>query len=657
MKTINSTLLAAQKQPAAARPIARASLADNGRLHPAIQFTDSYAGGYCRTANCGTFFVRVRTVPVGTKLQYQKITDPTVEAQWEAWSDLDTNLAGSLNFGLFWTGTYVVATYQDATDLRIKYRRTTDGTSWSVEADAYTGISPNAARIFGADGGASQSGIFVSHGNQLYWGAYNPAADTWTALSSAGLSVLAGPTHGDAFYDSTNSRHVLLHNPNQLFAFSRLGIVVSSRTTGGLWTHHRVFIQSDNLGCANISVSKTQIGGLWWASFTILRAWGSSIFWLACSDDGLYWEAPASTAVTASGMLNIVGTFTGVTGTWLANDIGIYLSTPQTYWSLQPVVRYDFTAGSSTARVGGGRAPHLTVIIQANGLTTPALNSVLTLERGFTIAGTDYFVSAGVYYVTGFRYLLDGNLLEIQAIDTIGLLTTYVSDTAFNFTSHTVKSLVEAICALAGVHACTFDAAALWSDTITTFTHPANENARVSLEALRERVPFDYYVTEVGAVAFYLPGAAPAVTYTYGRAAGNHVYWPGEFGADNVPTYVRVIGTPARTIGGEDAADSAIASAGRRFTMFILDSKVKTTVDADELAGAWLLFLQERARAGYFEAPPNFSLEIGDVIAFSGAASVYEAAAGNWRVEQIQELFNPPNTKKFVQRIHLRGTT
>jgi hypothetical protein len=82
---------------------------------------------------------------------------------------------------------------------------------------------------------------------------------------------------------------------------------------------------------------------------------------------------------------------------------------------------------------------------------------------------------------------------------------------------------------------------------------------------------------------------------------------------------------------------------------------VKSTADADELAAAWLVFLQERGKAGFFESPPNFALEVGDVIAFAGTR--YEATAGPWRVEQIQELFNPPNTKKFVQRIHLRGTT
>lgn len=659
MKTIAAALLAHQKSPNA-HALARASLADNGALHLAQQFTDTWSGGYTRTANCtpavgASFFIRVRTVLVGAKLQYQKITDPTVESQWKTWADLDTNVANVLAFGLFWTGTYAVAVYQDASDLHLKYRRTTDGVTWSAEANAYTTVAPNPARLWPADGGASHSGLFVSHGSQVYWGGYNPAADTWTALSSAGLSLTSSVAEGDAFYDSANGRHVCVCAPNGLFSYSRFGLVVLTRSTGGEWTAHRVYLQSDNLGCRYISVSKTQLNGYWWLTFVREVGWTSSVFWLARSADGLFWEAPLYTGIPANGHANLVGAMDGFTGQWVASDTALYQSEAHTFWSDQPVVRYDYTAGATTVRVAGGRAPHLTVVLDNRaGLAAPQLGARLTLERGFRIAGVDYYVSAGVYHVTGIRYLLDGNLLEVQGIDPLGLLTTFVADTAFNFANETVQSLVTAVCALAGVHAVSFDTHALWDEAVAAFTHPANENARVSLESLRERVPFDYLIEEDGTVAFYVPGAGPAATYTYGRGAGEHVYWPGEFGAQDAPNYVRVIGAPPRTVGGEAADETALASAGRPRTFFILDRRVTTTAAADALAAAWLLFFQERGRAGHFEAPPNFALEVGDVIAFAGAG--YEAAAGPWRVEQIHELFNAPNARKFVQRIHLRGT-
>jgi hypothetical protein len=49
MKTIAAAVLAAQKT-GAGRPIARAALADNGRLHPAALFTHSYSGAGVHSA-------------------------------------------------------------------------------------------------------------------------------------------------------------------------------------------------------------------------------------------------------------------------------------------------------------------------------------------------------------------------------------------------------------------------------------------------------------------------------------------------------------------------------------------------------------------------------------------------------------------------------
>ena len=60
------------------------------------------------------------------------------------------------------------------------------------------------------------------------------------------------------------------------------------------------------------------------------------------------------------------------------------------------------------------------------------------------------------------------------------------------------------------MHSVSFDASPLWADTLSAFTHPANENGRVSLESLRERLPFDYTVEQAGTLAFYVPAASPA---------------------------------------------------------------------------------------------------------------------------------------------------
>ena len=658
MKTINPTLTAMQKQPNA-QAIARASLADSGRLHPATVFTDATSGGLQRAANCGTFLVRIRTVSATGKLQYQKITDPTVESQWEAWTDLATGLSSALSAALFWTGTYAVAVWQESATGNVRYARTSDGASWSAAATAYAALGTT--RLYPADGGSAQSGVFVFHTTQLYWGAYNPGADTWAALNSSATAAMTGAPEGDAFYDSANNRHVLLWAPpTAVFGYSRHGLAVTTRTTGGVWTHVRPYIQSDANGCRNISVSKSQINGLWACTFTRQTQWADDSFYLSYSADGLFWESPQRLPLDtgATGNVNLIGQVTGYSGYYLANELAVLRSDAQTFWEDQAVVRYDLISGSTSARVAGGRAPHLVVVLDNRpGLGVPELYSLLTLERGFRVAGTDYYVSAGTYLVSGFRYRLDSNLLEVQAIDAIGLLTTFVSDTSYNWRSHTVQNLVTAICALAGLHAVSFDGSGLWAETISSFTLPANANGREALEDLRERVPFDYVVSEAGAVSFYVPTAAPSSSYTYGRDSGEHTYWPGEFGQADTPNAVRIVGQNPRSHGGISSDEAAISAAGRMRTAYVLDRRVTSVADADALAAAWEVFYRERAKAGDFEAPPNFALEVGDVISFAGPPGTYQASAGPWRVEQIQELFNPPNTKKYVQRIHLRGTT
>ncbi len=599
--------------------------------------------------------MRARTVPVGAKVDVQKITDPTVESQWETWTTIDSNNAGTLSVSLFWTGAYVVLCYQDATSLNLVYRRSTDGVTWGAETTAYA-LTPHIAYFSGVSGGSAQSGLFVTYNYQLYWAAYNPGADTWTALGSAALTLTSEVQELAGFYDSANSRHVVAFAPNGLFRWSRFGLVILTRGAGGAWGTPRVYLQSDNLGCRYLSVSQSRLNGFWWLTFGRQTGWGSTEFWLACSDDGVYWEEPLFTDIDVNGHAEVLGSLTGYSGLWLATEELVYKASAHAFWSNRPVVRYAFSAGDITRRVGGGRSPHLTVAIDnRDGLATaPQLNALLTLERGYHSAGSDHYQSAGAYYVVGFRYLLEDQVLEVRAVDTLGLLTTFVSDAAFNFEGETVQALVTLLCALAGVHSVSFDASPLWADTLSAFTHPANENGRVSLESLRERLPFDYTVEQAGTLAFYVPAASPAVDYLYGRGAGEHTHWPGEFGRNDSPNYTKVVGAPPRTVGGERADHTALYAAGRRQTEFILDRRVKLAADARALAAARVVFNQERRGGGYFEAPPNFALEVGDVVEFSGG--LYADTAGPWRVEQIQELFNPPSGRRFFQRIWLRGT-
>jgi hypothetical protein len=288
-------------------------------------------------------------------------------------------------------------------------------------------------------------------------------------------------------------------------------------------------------------------------------------------------------------------------------------------------------------------------------LIAPRMFSQFTLTRGLKIAGTSYGQSAGTFYVIGYRYSLNDRLLEIDATDAHGLLTAWFSHNVFTYSGETVKQLVEAVCALAGVHSVAFDSCPAWGDSVITFSHPVAVNAHYSLHSLATRVPFEFLAREDGSLYFYVPTTAPSAVYTYGTGAGDHILWPGSFGGHEAITYIQVVGNPPRTQAGEAIDTAALYNTGLTQTLFVNNRGVITDAQTTALANALLVNAQERKRAGLFEAPPSFALEPGDVITFN-AGSAYANGAGPWRVEQFEEHFNEPGPRPFFQRITVRGT-
>jgi hypothetical protein len=651
MKTIHATLAAMQKAPSAAA-IARASLADSGRLHPERLFSGAYTGGSTIGVSCGTFYVRFRYRAGGfNDLQVQKISDPSAESQWQAWSSFVSGVLSG-ETAVFWTGTYAVVVWQDSATAQLRYSRSADGVSWSSPAVAYT---PGAvAAMAGVSGGSARSGIVLGYNGQVYWGAYNPDADAWSTASAAGISASSVASVA-GFHDSANARHVFLFTAAGFVAWGRFCLVVITRSDAGSWSSGLVLFNSDPLGINRLSASQAQIGGRWWLSLHRLKNWGSTEHTILSSAGGIAWEDSLFTDITAEPLLCFFPPLAGSNVTYLATERYVYRSSPQAYWSNVPVVRYEFATGAAAWRVSGGRHPHMLATVEQTGaLALPEPGSVLTLERGYHISGSDFYVPAGTYYVAGFRYNSQDRLLHIRAFDALGALTSWVADTAFTWRAQSVETIARQLCGLAGVQPVTFDASPMWDHTIASFTHPAGETGRLTLHGLAERVPFEYTVRQDGTLHFYVPAASPPAGYTFGYGAGEHQYWPGEFGSEATPTYATVVGSPPRTSVGEAARQAAMYAAGRRLTERIHDPRVQSGAHAAELAAARLVLHAERARAGSFSAPPCFSLEVGDVVAFSGPR--YEATAGPWRVEAFAEYFNVDTPRRFVQHITLRGT-
>ena len=186
MKTLAAALATAQRT-GAGRPLARATLADNGRLHPETLFTHSYTGAGVRAVNCGSFFFRTRQTSGANTVDIQKITDPTVSGQWTTWTNLPASgVPQAVMHAVLWTGSYVVLVYQSSADGKVYFRRSTDGLTFSAAAVAYADPAPAyLASLGGVSGGAAHSGVVLAYNGGVYFGAYDPAANTWSAFGSS----------------------------------------------------------------------------------------------------------------------------------------------------------------------------------------------------------------------------------------------------------------------------------------------------------------------------------------------------------------------------------------------------------------------------------------------------------------------------------------
>ncbi|MCC7361229.1 MAG: hypothetical protein IT317_17215 [Anaerolineales bacterium] len=654
MKTLAAALAAAQRT-GAGRPFARASLADNGRLHPALLFTHTYSGAGVRAVNCGSFFFRTRQTSGPNTVDIQKVTDPTVSSQWTTWTNL---LAGgvpqAVMHAVLWTGTYVVLVYQSSADGKIYSRRSTDGVTFSAAAVSYADPAPaHLASLGGVSGGASNSGLAVYYNGHIYFGAYNAAADTWSALEDTGLATSAAtaPTLA-GFYDAARARHVLLAATVQAVAWARYAVFALARTAPGVFGAPVPYLHANRGVYAYLAVSAEALNGYWWLVVGRARpGTSSSTYYLAASDDGLHWEDGYPLGGPIAGWLEPLGALTGDPAQlYLANEAQVLRSTAPAYWSGLTVARAALTAGA-----GDGTGITALVDNRAGAATEPALNSVFTLERGYTVDGVDYAVAAGTFWVTGYRYLGRGALLEVTAVDAAGRLAGWTADQSFALRGARVDTLVEHLCALAGAHAVSFDASPLWAVTVANFTLAGGGSALAALRALQARVPFEWTAQADGSLYCWLPAASPTAAATFGAADGEHALWPGEFGASAAVNFVSVAGAPPATVGSDAYAAAEVLAAGRRWVALSAQPRLTLNADADALAAALLIGAREQARAGAFDCPPHLGLEPGDVIEVNDGT--YAAEAGPWRVARVEEHYGARGTRPFYQRVTLRGTT
>lgn len=655
MKTIPAALTTAQKT-VAGTPVATADLLYNDHP-PFVQLFNNATYSGAPTVACpGTGgFMRLRKSGGGA-LQWQFVDAPGTQAEWTTWTELVAAGAISNFYAVFWTGTYFVAVWQDSSDKDLKYRRTDDnGATWSATAVAYA-LADNLTAIHGISGGATQGGIVHARpagSPDIYFGRYDATANTWAAVVAAGLTATS-ITNLAAAYDTTNTRWLFAFTASGHLSYADGGLFFMQRTVAGGFTATRLFYgnASATSEIANLSLSQEEASLGWWLSFDRVRAWGSEKFWLSYSSDGIFWEESIALDVAAEAKFTVLGTLAGFV--WMANERYVYraLVTP-TVWSGQTVRSYQFDA-----RLSDDGAVLRCDVDNRVAITEPTLFAKFRINRGLVVAGVTHTVPAGAFRVTGYEYVDRDNYLRITAVDALGLLQLFVADQTFLWQNERIDTLVRLVCALAGVHTITFDANAVWSDTIALFAIQGGgqvldaPSALSSLRSLAARAGFEFFATQAGGISCYVPTVSPAAGYTYGSASAEHLHWPLVASARAVSNYSVVFGSDPLTISAESADYAAQLVQGKRLTDYTTEPRITAVADATDLAANRLNLAKESKRAAALEAPPSFSLEPGDVVAVNQG---WAQTNGPWRVARVIEEYGGNDRKRFSQRLTLRA--
>jgi hypothetical protein len=343
-------------------------------------------------------------------------------------------------------------------------------------------------------------------------------------------------------------------------------------------------------------------------------------------------------------LLQVLGTLAG--SVWVASRAKVWKNVAQSFWSNRTLRSYEMDLSGDMGRLTGE-------LVNQDGAITaapPERWAVLTLERGLNVAGTDYYVSAGVFYLTGFHFTLQDNVVAFSAVDAVGLLTRWEADQAYTWVGESLTQLVRFVCALAGVHIVTFDAAPQWADTLPLVIHPGSSGL-AALDSLAARGNFDVVVQQDGSLYCFVATTAPAAQHTYGDGANQHRYWPGAFGEGLAPNYVAVY--PDDEANSDATMDTAdMADLGHRQVDAFIDRRLLAGADVAELSAARLLLAQEQRRTGFFDSPVNFALEPADVLEFDAH---YESGL-NWRATGFTERYGMNKQRPYFQHVLLRGT-
>lgn len=660
MQSLSAAFLALIRKRTPPRPVIRATVHDMQLRWSALHNqSDANVAQTDATYNATSDTI-LRAKIQGTSLTYQVITDPSVESQWETW----TNKTGAIELT-------DVAISADGDTVRIFFERDNSGTRELYEYKSTDGGSNWSSQVM-VTSYVSASGYqaFASPNPDLLIFA-DPAGDVYGVEYSAGAwgtpdKLTSGPSVCTGIGCSQHT---------DLWDFS---ILISGTFSGNHELRRYLWDSGDGWsgGAAIAPIGSPQANYVtrWpaiqdFSDYTHM-AWVEDIN-AGGLDSAVQISTPADLSPSDYGprvTLNIAVDQTTPYRTsivWDSVNGYIYLCAHMTIYratlwaddvtsknfQTSAIASYDYrdTGEGATLTLDLFDPSH---DFAAYGSGSTAINAIrplalLMLERGYTVAGTDTYAPLPPLFINSAGYHFDtqrGETFRITAIDGINLCKMYVMPDQRYYSGLSFNTLDTQLGFTIGPFAASHDGTnSTWQQTLDDFTIPAGSSLWFAISRVMELVgarrhwhgmstyPYAYWYAPI----YYDAPGTTQQTYEFHASAAGAM----PFHAAHVSTrladasQIRSLSQDAginlsnAPLSEETAAD---------FYHFFSTRSLDTTTELTNAAKGPYQRGASRQAGGYLRAHPHPGLEIGDVITVIHAAW---SVSTTRRVSAIHETF------------------
>ena len=652
-RTIHNDLLTEQKKPAYI-PAFQITLSDNNLPHPNLIKTPLANASANPTASTftGTSIIRAQRV-AGFGIRIQRITNPTSITQWETWTTVETN--ANANYPALFTVSStgrVVLVYQDTSTNAVLFRTSdNDGQSWSSPTTIFTPTYLLNHTQFGISGPSNRCGIIYANTTTLYYRAYNPSTNTFTAEFS---TTFTGTVTSTAAVHISADNFMIALNITDYASWTDSAIILQPLTYNGssaTWGSPTTYIgiqggTGTQPAYAFGHVFLNKIGSWYWLTYTYAASAAAGATFsendtiIAVSDDATFFTAGIRIGQSIADRLQA--------HRW--TDGTVYLCSDRHLLSSQQVATVTAPTHHLKAldiQDHGPTAYAEIVLDNRSGtytnLATGRLGCDVTIHRGAICNGTPRTTARERFVAARFTLSDDGTTMTIRAYNYYRLLELWRAPFPYYYTNITLGKLVEAIAALAGIHSVSLEASSIWNITLGEFAITPGQSAAEALASLQDQFQFLTRMGEDTTLQALILSSNPSPTYIFGPEPNAHPTLRAEDTIERVApdiTHAEVIGSNA---GASAIATTLQFEMGRQFTHRITREVLTSNSDCQTVANTIVTKLLNSINRSEILCLPAFHLQPFDPVRTPDGTTRYIAT--------LRETYNPTSLEHLHRRI------